>query len=293
MVRNVKSAANVYVILGAFLLLGVQCLTGCGETKLRSRWLDRDIAVDGRGSEWRGCEAYRDDENGVRIGFFNDGEDLYIFVSTMNTRTQAQILARGFTVWFDPEGGKEEVFGIRYPVQRDLMDRPEGGRGRRGSGPPGDGQPESSPEMIQKMLEEARDELEVMGPGKGSVLAVSVEDARSQGIDVMIDITNRVLEYELRIALSEAPNPLYVLGVESGAEIGIGFETGSFAGLRPSGLPPGEMDGGRFPGGGPPGGRGGMGEGMPGHMRRPPMMEPFEFWAKVTLAAGPVDESIE
>ncbi len=290
MVRNVKSATNGLFIFGAILLLVVQCLTGCGETKLRSRWLDRDIAVDGWGSEWRGCEAYRDDENGVRIGFFNDGEELYVFVSTMNTRTQVQILARGFTVWFDPEGGKDEVFGIRYPVHRELMDRAEGDHGRWGSGPPGDGRPEMNPEVIQKMLKEARDELEVIGPGKGSVLAMSVEEARSQGIDVMIDMTNRVLEYELRIPLTGAPNPLYVLGAAPGDDIGIGFETGSFDGRRPYGFPHVRMSGRGFPGGVRPGGIGG---GMPGSMRRPPMTERLEFWAKVALAAGPGDRGNE
>lgn len=284
-----RSAAKRFFIIGASILPGVQFLMGCGETELRSRWLDRDIVVDGRGSEWRGCEAYRDEESGVRIGFFNDGEKLFVFVSTMDTVMQTRILTRGFTVWFDPEGGREEVFGIRYPVERDSMDRPQGDSRRRWSGSPGDGPSRMDPEMIEKMFEQARGRMEVIGPGKGSVLAMSVEDARSQGIEVMIDMTNRVLEYELKIALSDAPNPLYALGVGSGVEIGIGFETGSFAGLRPSGPPPGGMRSGGFPGGGPPGGRGGMGGGMPGGMRKPSEMEPFEFWAKLTLAAGPGD----
>jgi hypothetical protein len=58
--------------------------------------------------------------------------------------------------------------------------------------------------IIGAFLLQARDELEVIGPGMGSVLAMGIEEARSQGIDVMIDMTNRVLEYELRIPLISA-----------------------------------------------------------------------------------------
>ena len=282
-------------IIGATagVLTAVLCLStfaGCGGKKLESRWLDRDIAIDGKGSEWRGCEVYDDEDSGVRVAFFNDDECLYVFVSTMDTRTQAKALMNGFTVYVDPEGGKKETFGIRFPVKRmemyqaarermrDQNERMEGGPGNM------------DPDMIRSMLERSRDELEIIGPGKGSTLRMTVEEARDHGIEVMIDMTSRVLEYELKIPLSNAVNPLYDLGIDPGTVIGVGFETGASAMRRPSGPPGGEMGGGRpggdFPGGGPPGGGGGMGGGMRGGMGKPPGMEPLEIWAKLVLAAG-------
>lgn len=276
-------------IIGATagLLTAVLCLStfaGCGGKKLESRWLDRDIAVDGAGSEWRGCEAYYDEDSAVRIGFFNDSEHLYVFVSTMDARTQAKALMNGFTVYIDPEGGEKETFGIRFPVKRMEMDQAAQERMRdrtaRMEGGPGN----MDPDMIRAMLERSRDELEIIGPGKGSNLRMSVEEAREHGIEVMINMTNRVLEYELKMPLSNAVSPLYDLGIDPGTEIGVGFETGAFAMRRSSGPPGGEMGGG-FPGGDRPGGRSGMGSGM----GRPPGMEPLEIWAKLRLAAGSGD----
>jgi hypothetical protein len=279
-------ATAVTIAMVAAAVLCVSAFTGCGETKLQSRWLDRDITIDGKGSDWHGGEAYYDEENAVRIGFFNDEKHLYVFVSTRDAKTQVKALMNGFTIWIDPGGGKEKAFGVRYPRRRGWQDSPEGEPSAERYRQRGRSFSVMRVEMIRKAVLESRDELEIVGAGEGEVVVMHVDESRAQGIDAMIAMTNRVLEHELRIPLSAVGDSFFDLGVEPGAEIGVGFVTGKPSEGRPSGMPPGGMGGGGFPGGGPPGGPGGMGGGMRSGMGRPPGMEPVEIWAKLTLANG-------
>ena len=100
----------------ALLLLVVLLLGGCGGTEtLQSKSLDRDITVDGAVADWQGALTPIEKKN-LSLGLLNDGEFLYVSLVSRDRQVVSQMMSRGFTIWFDAEGGKEKTFGIRFPL---------------------------------------------------------------------------------------------------------------------------------------------------------------------------------
>ena len=248
-----------------------------------------------------------------------DAENLYICLSTWNARIQTQLLRMGFTIWFDPEGGKKERFGIRYPMKSIDFSKSGIPRGEMPDGgvPGGEypGRPEDvareemeeehriKPEMIRELLVRVRDSMELLGPGNDEHIGTEmyIEDAAMIGVEAMMDISNGRLVYELKVPLPRREDIPYTIGAAAGAEIGIGFELGKMerpampaegmgpgGGMPGGGMPGGGMPGGGMPGGGMPGG-GTPGGGPPGGGRgdRPEgskSQPSFDIWTKVRLA---------
>jgi len=97
-------------------------IIGCGMNELDSVWCDRKITVNGidDGTEWKNARYFLDYES-VTFGLLNDENTLYLLLSTRNQGIQRQITTGGFTVWFDENGGKKKIFGIRFPVGMKVM----------------------------------------------------------------------------------------------------------------------------------------------------------------------------
>jgi hypothetical protein len=135
----------------------------------------------------------------------------------------------------------------------------------------------NDPEIINNMLIDSRNEMEIIGPDKGARLSVYTDDIEELGMEAMIDISNRILVYELKVPLSREEQSLYAISSEPGGKIGVGFKVG-------------KMEMGEFRGrgmGGPPGGMsrppGSMGR-SPGGMGRRPSFDSLDLWTKVQLA---------
>ena len=114
------------------ILISNFLLAGCTKLELTSQWRDGLVAIDGENREWTGATTYLEDNNAA-IGLLNDEEYLYVSLLTMDRMLQNQIMRAGFTLWFDPNGGKDKTFGIRFPLgmnsgEMDFLDR--GGFGR-------------------------------------------------------------------------------------------------------------------------------------------------------------------
>ena len=238
--------------------------TGCGGEEFESHWRDREITIDGDASEWRGTEQYSDDDKGVRFAVFNDGEFLYICFTTWNTKTQQQILVRGLTIWFDPEGGDERAYGIDFPLTKG----PEEMRGLRETARV------DRAKAIEDLLVRSRSEM-IIGRTKdydGSWMFV--EDGKDLGIEAVIDIKDRILVYELKVPLTGGQNLPFPDGMVAGGLAGLGLEMGKIDvdEMRK------QMDGQR-----PQGGRGGGRPGGSGEMREA-MEEDLEAWMKIKLA---------
>ena len=91
-------------------------LNGCSSgLKLTSDWQQGEMNIDGSDSQWqRGL--YYDKESDIVYGVRNDDKYIYVFLKTQNRSTQMQIMRQGLTVWFDREDGKNQTFGIKYPM---------------------------------------------------------------------------------------------------------------------------------------------------------------------------------
>jgi len=233
---------------------------------ISSHWRDRDVVIDGDNGEWPGPLTPVEENHPLLTAAINDGQNLYVLLSTSDTTERRQILRQGLIVWFDPSGGDKKHFGLKYPVgvppeegqRRGGYGRGSGGwghsQGGSSSGDPsaGDGQ-QSRPAEPEPV-----DRLEIYGPQKDDAHSFVTESA--PGIAVKIGSVEGYLVYELKVPLTKTAETPYAIEAKPGASIGFGIETPKLE------QPAGEGRGGMGGFGGMGGGMGGRGGGgMGGH----------------------------
>lgn len=262
-------------IMKALLLSMALTIAGCGGEEIESRWRDREITIDGDASEWRGTEQYSDDDKGVRFAIFNDGEFLYLCLTTWNSKTQQQILVRGLTVWFDGQGGDDKRYGIDFPMTKEPAEMRESRETAA----------KDRAKAIADLLIRSRSEMIIGRTKDYKGQWMFVEDGKELGIEAALALDDRILVYELKVPLTGGEGLPFQDGLSDGIEPGLGLEMGKIDvdEMRR------QMDGQRPPGGtgGRGGGMGGMGGGRPGGGRggtREAMEEDLEVWMKVRLA---------
>ena len=221
----------------------------CKQVELASAWATDGVEVDGVNDEWIGATTYFEKQD-VTVGLLNDDEFLYVSLVT-SSPVGRQAMATGLTVWFDPDGGKDEWYGIRFPVPLERSERSSGGRGggpgagRRGGGRPGGGRGASSLERLRQ--------VELVGPGDLNRRRLPLPVGG--GLEVAIRNNGPTFVYELKVALARNDDYRMGLGVEPGSEIGVGLVTGNVGGQGRGGR--GGFGAGGFGGGGGRGGGGG------------------------------------
>ncbi len=258
-----KPAMTSILILFLFLLVG------CSNSKLElnSNWRDREITVDGKNTEWRGAMLFFEEDN-ISVGLFNDENYLYICMIAEDQFVRIQMMRQGFTLWFDPDGGKEKTFGIKYPLGMQAS-----GRGMR--------RDEQNLERPLQALRRPIIELGILGPGKDELKKMPIEEAK--GIDIIVEFSSGMLVYELKVPLIQSEQHPYAIGAEAGSSLGIGLEMSK---MERSNKRRG-MSGGRGRGGSMGGMRGGAGgRGMSRGGGRSQMPKPLKIWAVVQLASN-------
>ena len=290
--RSVWRVACIAVLA----MLGL--VAACKSVELASPWVDEEVVVDGVNDEWIGATTYFEKQD-VNVGLLNDDEFLYVSLVTSGPVGRLA-MAAGLTVWFDPSGGKDEWYGIGFPVPPEPNDRSGGGRGGRGgrgrdarAGGRGGGRSGTGGSRPGDRLRQ----VELEGPGELSRRRLPLPVGG--GLEVAIRRNGPTFVYELKVALARNDDYRMGLGVEPGSEIGVSFVTGEmggqgrgrggFGGGFGGGGGRGGGGGGRGGGGGGFGGGGGRGgggggRGGPGGGDRP---DPLELWAKVQLSTRP------
>ena len=258
-------------------------------------WRDQDITANGIDSEWKGAPQYYNKDRGVSIRVANDTRGLYLCVSASKDEMNRQFRMGGLTIWVDPQGGKEKVFGIHLPGAE------AGGPGFRPRPGEGDFRPpnekgypdltkkESSPlEMPPPQLP---GELEITYQNSTGPLKMRMDEVRRTGIDLGVgqDQTGRLV-YEFSIGFQAdtclsnlKPGMVVGVGIQSSQgkkdqrkKMTADFRTGQTDGRQWWGPDAGTGMGPPGPGGGMPGGPG---------MHGPPggRNNPLEIWLKVQL----------
>jgi hypothetical protein len=252
-----------------FPLLG--WLTGCGGMRIittNSLAPGREIIIDGKPDDWLGSLAYLQDEK-ILVGFLNDKDNLYLCIQAADRFRLLQILSRGLTVWFDPQGGQGKKSGIRFPLgvrPEDLMPLLDAGEARGEDAIPPDFQPEAMAEM----------EILKSPSGKGQV--INLREAK--GIEINASPWGGGIVVEFKIPLVQSPEHPYAVGAQPGAPLGVGFETLEMNFGRMPGIP----RGGGTPRGGMRQPMGGMSGGMDGFNTRLNMPKPLKVWAVIRLS---------
>ena len=174
-------------------------LTGCSSgLTLQSDWDNGTTKIDGSDADWqRGL--YYCEESDFMYGIRNDAEYLYVFLKTQNRTTQRQIMGGGFTVWFDPEGGKSEALGIHYPIE-----------------------PEHQTAEDMTTQDNIAPEFELVGKNTEDHQRCSV--IGTPGIKIALHRTLRGLVYELSIPLKKTSQHPYAINILPHQRLGVGFE---------------------------------------------------------------------
>ncbi len=84
-----------------------------GGDELPGGWVDRPIAIDGALDEWQGRLVASSDPR-ISVAVVNDGEFLYVALSSADERVARAIFHRGLVVDVRPKGGTE--LAVEYPI---------------------------------------------------------------------------------------------------------------------------------------------------------------------------------
>ena len=100
-------SSTYYILLPLCIIMFLMVMfVGCGMREMDSKWCDRTISIDGidSGAEWENARYFFEKEK-VTVGLMNTENILYLRLSTYDQKLQRQLLALGFTIWFDEKGG--------------------------------------------------------------------------------------------------------------------------------------------------------------------------------------------
>jgi hypothetical protein len=264
--KNSPTRSNNMIIFAVLLPLLVW-LTGCSTMKVASMWSDQKVTIDGKNTEWND-KSYLIENGKLLMGVQNDSTFLYLMLSTNDRILSRKLMSEGLTVWFDPKGGKEKNFGIRYPLGYRS-------NGVNPSDEPGSDMPSGDSFRMSSLLRE----LEILGPGKENHQRMAI--MASGGIDVTVNFAPGSLVYELKVPFVD--KPAYPFSIQSAqhALIGLGLETPEVSSRADSRS--GEVDAG-----GASGRRGGSRGGVPtgpDPERMREAQEPLKLWMNIQLAS--------
>lgn len=259
-------------------------ISGCtASLKFNSAWQDNEIKIDGNMSEWNKSIQQIPDKK-ISIGFRNDEKFLYVCLASEDRSKIMMITRAGLIVWFEPESGVKNKFGIRYPIATalsTLMPTPEMNReGTQGS---------NLEKILTKILEQ-QNEFQIINKDKFPLTALPI--VNNEGIEIKLGYHSNQFVYELKVPLAVNSDYSYAVDALPGEKVKVKFETEEFSleGMRGTGSGMSSGDGGGIPQGGggrPGGGRPGGGMRNPG-MGGGNLFEPLNFTLEINLEASSI-----
>lgn len=183
---------------------------GCsGAKSLQSHAPEHEVTIDGSVRDWAGSITSMDSEN-ISVGVLNDSEFLYVMLIANDPAVVRRIMDRGLTLWFDPKGGTEKAFGIRFPLGL------QASRGGRASGAP------MNSAARQRRWRSSLSEMAILG-GDGQQRRISA--TAIPGLTARAEVNLGSLQYELKVPLQHGSVHSYAVGAAPGSTLGMGMET--------------------------------------------------------------------
>lgn len=253
----------------SIILVMLTLTAGCSSTiKLTSTEAESGVYLTGDPSSWSGNLNYLPDEK-VAIGVSNNGDYLYLCLTTGDMGKIMPMFAKGFIVWIKTESDDESTIGIRYPLhniadESRIMINPEQFR-EKGRG------------MLLTQLIKKQNEVRILNKDRFPVTVISTSD--SSALMAKLGYINDQFIYELRVPLKIDEKNKYGINARQGEKLYVTFETESpdrenYRGNNDQRRmrPPGNT--GDYPGG--------YNDMNPGNNERMPF-EPIDFSVEVTL----------
>jgi hypothetical protein len=206
------------VLLAVLAALVASAADGGAERSLSSAWRGEPIRIDGNDEEWRGRMTALDKDR-FALGLQNDGDAVYLCLTTRDRVLGTQIARQGLMVWLDPGPARprKHVFGVHFPIDPRL----QAGRDPGGRWPPEGAE-------VDDWSQQA---VGILGPAKGNPLRVPIADAG--GIAARVKFHGDVLVYELRVPLHRAAPGPYAVNAEPGGSICLEIATPEWRGSLP------------------------------------------------------------
>ena len=249
------------------LFAAVALATGCSSTPvLQSAPAASPPAIDGSEADWAGVLQPVEGHSRLSLGTHHDAGALYAVAVLQDAGQVRGALAGGLTLWLDPEGGKDRVLGVRFPIGLGAGERPGGPRGE-----------DRQPGAVDERFAAATRDLEVLHDGADAGARAPASEPGS--IQAAATLTDGVLVVEYRIPWDAADGLLM-----DGDAVGLGLTTPEMT--RPEGAD--RPRGGRGSAGGAMrGGPGGRGGAQPGGARPPRLDRPesMDVWVRVDLSS--------
>jgi hypothetical protein len=274
-------ALNLNTLIFYLFVFSFVFLLGCSNViEIQSTRRTDDIKIDGDNAEWKTPSIpLKDVQMSFRI--CNDDQYVYLCLVTSDRQKAAQIFMTGLTLWFDNKGGKDETFGIHFPIRRENNMRQEtmmDDSWRNGE----EDIEKNRRERQLEMMKESIKEVEILGPGKDDRERILVDQLK--GIKIGMRNIENTLVYELAVPLKKSKDNPYAVEADAINPIGIGIKSGKFnqERMRGSGERP-QGGGGNMPPMGGGGGRSRMGGGRGQRGERPEQPKEIDVWLKVTL----------
>ena len=269
--RSFQSLPCCYLLLFPLIVMLNNC--GGGVTLKSHKLIQQDITIDGKTSDWEG-KLISIEKKHISVGFNNDDHYLYACLVTEDRTVIRQILQWGLTLWFNPYGKENKVFGIHYPVGKERRSNRSAIDGWRVSNK------QDSMFLSSKFSPAKLNKIEIIRADRKERLKFK-NLQKLPDIKVKLNFTKNYdhLVYEVKVPLGSDEKSPYGIGVTDSRVLGIGFETDSFiSALRKRHR------------------RGDYGRGYPGSSSReaqsyrkdrndkvPKIPEPLKLWVKVVL----------
>jgi len=192
-----KMRSSVY----AWLLLPLTIIAGCRSSRESqatpdtATWRQEPFTIDGSDKEWaKPLPGYSGSEK-ISYEIANDGQTLYILLSTKDPQEQQKIIQGGMTVWVNTKADKSQAdaIGIGYPLDsrndhdQNLMEQ-------------------AQPDRYQHHAATLQDKKDyaLYGFGKGSEVGnFTYGDDNPQGVQMRMDFNNAgELIYEASMPLA-------------------------------------------------------------------------------------------
>jgi hypothetical protein len=245
----IKNDNKMRSSLYAWLLLPLTIIAGCRSSRESqatpdtATWRQEPFTIDGSDKEWtKPLPGYSGSEK-ISYEIANDGQTLYILLSTKDPQEQQKIIQGGMTVWINTKADKSQAdaVGIGYPLDsrndhdQNLMEQ-------------------AQPDRYQHHAATLQDKKDyaLYGFGKASEVGnFTYGDDNPQGVQMRMDFNNAgELIYEASMPLTLLYPTHSATSSYASKSIAVGFQI--------DGLPPNaNVPGGRGGGGGPAIGIGG------------------------------------
>ena len=235
------------IFLFVFLSILTLLSTCNAPAVVESSWTGSPIACDGDTARWNGVMQYPEDPQ-FGIGVRNDGTFLYLGITSWKRAVNRQILRFGFTTWFTSPSKKGKLFGIHFPVGM----RKTGAAWRAGR------ESIHDPDAMRARMEEALQEMELLGPEKNDSVPVKTAVAESFGLVVRVFPSDENLVYEIKVPLRQDSVSKYAIDIGNDSLLNVTFESTvpdvDMHSQDEGGTETPHMGGGGMSGGGRPGG---------------------------------------